>query len=64
MYEGSLDEAEASILEKMTKCPDPTMGEHQCENKYQCFEPCGKLGHDAKFVKVSNITVVPIRDEF
>lgn len=28
------------------------MGEHACENRAQCFEPCGALGHDMKHAKV------------
>ena len=38
------------------KVPCPAaehMGEHQCDNHLQCFEPCGALGHDERHVRVS-----------
>jgi hypothetical protein len=27
------------------------MGEFACANRHQCFEPCGELGHDAKYAQ-------------
>lgn len=32
------------------QCPDKEfMGEFACSDRAQCFEPCGLLGHDARF---------------
>ena len=28
------------------------MGEHACEDKTQCWEPCGELGNDERYVRV------------
>jgi hypothetical protein len=33
------------------KCPDASMGEHACDNKQQCWEPCGDLGKSAEHAK-------------
>lgn len=34
-------------------CPEfENMGEHACENRHQCFEPCGELGKSEKHVRV------------
>lgn len=35
-------------------CPNAAhMGEHACANKAQCWEPCGELGNDERFVRVA-----------
>jgi hypothetical protein len=40
-------------------CPNKThMGVHACNNKSQCWEPCGDLGHSEDHVRVSD-QVIP-----
>lgn len=35
-------------------CPNAShMGEHACKDRSQCWEPCGELGRDERFVKVA-----------
>lgn len=35
-------------------CPNAErMGEHACTNRSQCWEPCGELGNDERFVRVA-----------
>src|SRR5690625_121426 len=36
------------------KCPDPSMGAHACNDKSQCWEPCGELGKSAERAKVAD----------
>jgi hypothetical protein len=34
-------------------CPNKgQMGKHACNNKSQCWEPCGELGNDERHVRV------------
>lgn len=35
------------------KCLDPSMGEHACSNRAQCWEPCGELGSSVEHAKVA-----------
>jgi hypothetical protein len=37
-------------------CP-ADMGEHACQNRHQCWEPCGELGHSAEHAKVAGSPV-------
>lgn len=39
-------------------CNDPSMGEHACDNRNQCWEPCGVLGHDEEHVQ-PDFTEIP-----
>lgn len=41
------------------KCPDPSMGEHACSNRAQCWEPCGELGSSIEHAKVAEPVKVP-----
>lgn len=38
-------------------CPDPKMAKFDCLRASQCFEPCGKLGHDEKHAVVHQATL-------
>lgn len=43
---------------KKTPCPNKqSMAPFDCDHKEQCWEPCGELGHDERFV-----AVVPVED--
>lgn len=36
------------------RCPKAAeMGEHACTNWFQCWEPCGRLGHDPAYMVVA-----------
>lgn len=35
---------------RRSACPDPSMGKFACTNRAQCWEPCGDLGNDDRYV--------------
>ena len=37
----------------MQPCQNEAMKPHQCQNRHQCWEPCGELGHSAEHARVS-----------
>ncbi len=52
-------EAEANGVTPSPECPDKVhMAEHACANRFQCFEPCGDLGHSLKHAR--RATDIPI----
>lgn len=39
-------------------CPNALhMGEFACNNQHQCWEPCGKLGKDPAYARVSRLDI-------
>lgn len=42
-------------------CPDPSKnGGHEiCTNRLQCWEPCGELGNDERFIEVGTAPEIP-----
>lgn len=50
-----LREAGRKAMERLRiPCPEAArMGEHACNNQFQCWEPCGELGKRMEHVRVS-----------
>ena len=43
-----MDRLHPTVEAGSEECPNAAgMGEHACANRYQCWEPCGELGHSA-----------------
>jgi hypothetical protein len=38
-------------------CRDPRMEQFACQNRHQCWEPCGELGHSAEHAKAAGSPV-------
>lgn len=53
MKTGHSTEAPAETVPAPEPCPrGADKLEETCVNRHQCWEPCGELGHDERFVRV------------
>ena len=49
-----------AALQAKTVVPCPN---GQCSNQHTCWEPCGVMGNDERFVKVSPIQDIPVLND-